>query len=249
MKLVALARQPADPAAAVKVLCSAAGFAPAEARMRLAGEPPLVIARLEEGPAEALRGELARAGVAALTTDARAPGDSDRFLVRSLAFERDEVVFSPRLGEPMRLPYTAIRIVLRGLQLSRETEVHTETSRKFSLGKALLTQGLSVTTTEKKEVRVQTENAEQFLFVYGGERPVAIYEGEIAFTCLGKDVRPSRLENLNLVQERLRALAPGAWFDDRLLRFARRASPFDGGRPTDAAAEILRRAVELGLLP
>jgi hypothetical protein len=260
MKLVALVRTPADPAPAVKLLCASAGFAPAEARMRLAGEPPLVLARLEDAPAEALRSELAKAGLAVLAIDARPPGDSERFLVRSLEFEAGndplarfrstgDVVFSPRLGEPMRVPGHAIRLILRGLQLSRETQVHTETSRKFSLGKAVLTQGLAMTTTEKREVKVETETADQFLLVYGGQKPAVIYESEVAFTCLGKDVRPSRLENLNLVQERLRKLAPQALFDDRLLRFSRRASPFDGGRPTDVAAELLRKAVELGMLP
>ncbi|MHB8417110.1 MAG: hypothetical protein ACYDCL_03475 [Myxococcales bacterium] len=249
MKIVALARAPADPAPAVKLLCASAGFAPAEARMRLAGEAPLVLARLDDGPAEALRAALAEAGLAALAVDARPPGDAERFLVRSFELGADAAVFSPRLGEPMRVPYPSISVILRGLQLSRETQVHTETKRTFSLGKALLTQGLAITKTEKKEVKVETESPAQFLLVYGGPQAAAIYEGEVAFTCLGKDVRPSRLENLNLLQERLRQRAPHAFFDDRLLRFARRVSPFDGGRPTDLAAELLRRAVELGLLP
>ncbi len=249
MKIVALARSPKDPAAAVEVLYRLAGFAPAEARMRLAGEAPLGRWRLEEGPAAARRAALAGAGLAVRAVDARPPGDAQRFQVRSLELAPDAVVFSPRLGEAMRLPYADIRLLLRGLTLSRETESHTETSRKFSLVKALLTQGLSMTTTEKKEVKVTIERADQFVLVYGGEKPAAIYESEVAFTCLGKDVRPSRLENLNLVQERLRKAAPNALFDDRLLRFARRASPFDGGRPTDLAAEILWQALEQGLLP
>jgi hypothetical protein len=113
----------------------------------------------------------------------------------------------------------------------------------------MLTQGLAITKTEKREIKVQTEDAQQFILVYGGTKPAVIYEGEVAFTCLGADVRPSRLENLNVVQDCLRKLAPHAFFDDRLLRFSRKASPFDGGRPTDAAAEILHRAVDAKLLP
>jgi hypothetical protein len=70
----------------------------------------------------------------------------------------------------------------------------------------------------------------------------------VGFTCLGPDVRPSRIENLNLVSSRIRAKAPGAYFDDRLLRMGHRSLPFDGGRPADVVAELLHQAVDQGLL-
>ena len=104
MKLVALALPPKDPAASVKLLCEAAGYAPAEARMRLVGEPPLVVARLEDGPAEALCEALRRAGLAVLTMPARPPGDSDRLVARSLRFTQEAVCFTPRMGPELSSP-------------------------------------------------------------------------------------------------------------------------------------------------
>ncbi len=248
MKLVALAVAPKDPSPAIKFLCDTAGYAPAEARMRLAGEPPLVLARLEDGPADGLCASLRKVGLAALAVPARPPGDGDRLVARSLRFTPESVYFSPRMGAELEVPYYAITALLRGLHVSREQGVRTETERKFSLGKAIITQGFSMTTTEKKEVKFETESADQFLYVYGGPQPVAVYESEVGFTCLGPDVRPSRLENLNLVTNRIRAKAPGAFFDERLLRMGRRTLPFDGGRPADVVAELLHQAVDQGLL-
>jgi hypothetical protein len=248
MKLVALALPPKDAASAVKLLCETAGYAPAEARMRVAGEAPLVVARLEDAPADALCDALRRAGLAALAVPARPPADSDRLVARALRFTSDAVWFTPRMGAELEVPYRSITALLRGLHVSREQGVRTETQRKFSLGKAIITQGFSMTTTEKKEVKFETESADQFLYVYGGAQPVAVYESEVGFACLGPDVRPSRIENLNLVSTRIRAKAPGAFFDDRLLRMGRRTLPFDGGRPADVVAELLHQAVDQGLL-
>jgi hypothetical protein len=208
----------------------------------------MIIARLDDAPADALCAALRKAGLAALAVPAHPPGDSDRLVARSLRFTPEAVCFSPRLGAELEVPYHAISALLRGLHVSREQGVRTETERKFSLGKALITQGLSMTTTTKKEVKFEQESADQFLFVYGGMQPVAVYETEMAFTCLGPDVRPSRVENLNFVASRLRAKAPGAYFDDRLLRMGHRNMPFDGGRPADVVAEILHQAVAQGLL-
>lgn len=248
MKLVALAVAPKEPGPALKFLCEAAGYAPAEARMRLAGEPPLIVARLDDGPADALCAALRNLGLAALAVPARPPGDAERLVARSLRFTPEAVYFSPRQGAELEVPYAAITALLRGLHVSREEGVRTESSRKFNFGKALITQGLSITSTEKKEVKYEATSADQFLLVYGGERPAVVYESEVAFTCLGPDVLPSRLENLNLVAKRLRAKAPGAYFDDRLLRMGHRSLPFDGGRAADVVAEILHQAVDLGLL-
>jgi hypothetical protein len=248
MKLVALALPPKDAAPALKFLCETAGYAPAEARMRLAGEPPLILARLDDAPAEALCGALRKIGLAALTVPGRPPGDADRLVARTLRFTPEAVFFSPRMGAELEVPFAAITALLRGLQVFREQGVRTETERKFSLGKAIITQGFSMTTTEKKEVKFETSIADQFLLIYGGAKPVAVYESEVGFTCLGPDVRPSRIENLNLVSSRIRAKAPGAYFDDRLLRMGHRSLPFDGGRPADVVAELLHQAVDQGLL-
>ena len=116
------------------------------------------------------------------------PATADRLVARSLRFTPEAVFFSPRLGPEVEVQHIEITALLRGLHVSHEQGVRTETERKFTSGKAILTQGLVMTTTEKREVKFEAQNAEQFLYVYGGSKTVAIYESEVAFTCLGADV-------------------------------------------------------------
>jgi hypothetical protein len=247
MKLVALTTAPADPAAAVKILCEVAGQVPAEARMRLSGEPPLLLARLDDEAADALAARLRAAKVAAISIDADVPGDESRLLARSFAFveaqDGDPAHFelSPRSGEPMRLPYERIELLVRGVRVHRGSHTHTETTRKLSLGKALLTQGLMITKVEKREVTTKTESPEHFLLVYAGESVGALYEEEVIFQSLGKDLQPARLANMGFITEKLRRLAPQARYDERLLRLGRRPLPFEG-HPVDVVAEILWRS-------
>ncbi len=215
--------------------------------MRLAGEPPYVVARLPDEAAPDLVARLSACGCAALSVGAEPPGDEDRFLVRTLEFPPGSVILRPRAGEERRLAGEDIRLLLRGVAIGHETRVHTEKQRRLSLGKALLTQGLSITKVEKKEIQVETETADQFVLVYPDPargRAAILYESEVAFACLGREVQPSRLANLNLVTQKLRSLAPRARFDDRLLRLSRRG----GDRAPDVIAEVLWQALLQGLL-
>jgi hypothetical protein len=248
MKLVAVTAAPADPASAVKILCEAVGQVPAEARMRLAGEPPMVVARLEDAAADALAARLRAAKVAALAVSADVPGDESRLIARGFAFvaptvgEPGHLELSPRVGEPMRLPYEHIGLILRGVRVHHGTATHTETKRKLDIGKALLTQGLMITKEVKKEVTTKTEAPEHFLLVYAGESVGAIYEEEATFQGLGKELQPSRVANMGVITEKLRKLAPQARYDERLVRLGRRPMPFEGN-PIDVVAEILRRSL------
>jgi hypothetical protein len=248
MKLVGLVAVPPDPSKAVDLLVAKAGFAPAEARMRLAGEPPAVLARLADPEADALCATLRAAGLAALACQLPVPGDDDRLVPRSFELGAEEVTFHPRTGPPVSIAYASITLLLRGLSVTSEHKVRTETQRKFSLGKAMLTQGLSMTKTVKHEVHSQVENAEHFLLIHAPGLNVAIREDEVVFTGLGKELQPSRVANMNLVSTRLRERCANARYDDRLLRMGKRGVPLDDGDPMDVFAEFLRRGAEEGLL-
>jgi hypothetical protein len=248
MKLVGLVAVPPDPSRAVDLLVAKAGFAPAEARMRLAAEAPTVLARLDDAEADSLCAALRAGGLAALACPIPVPSDDDRMVARSFELGADEVTFHPRSGTPLTIPCASVTLLLRGLRVHTEHQVTTETKRKFSLGKAMLTQGLSMTKTVKSEVHKQLEEAEHFLLVQGSGTAVGIYEGEVVFTSLGKELQPSRVANMNLVTARLRERCPHAFYDDRLLRMGKRGVPFDAGEPMDVFAEFLRRGVDEGLL-
>ena len=248
MKLVGLVAIPPDPARAVEVLVAKAGFAPAEARMRLAAEPPMVLVRMEDPQADALCAALRAAGLAALACPLPVPSDEDRLVPRSFELGAEAVTFHPRTGPPVPIEYASVTLLLRGLRVSSEHKVTMETKRKFSLGKALVTQGLSMTKTVKNEVHSDVENAEHYVLIYAPGTTVAVYEGEVVFTSLGKELQPSRVANMNLVTARLRERCTSARYDDRLLRMGKRGLPFDGGEPMDVFAEFLRMGAEQGLL-
>ncbi|MHB1845987.1 MAG: hypothetical protein ACYCWW_14270 [Deltaproteobacteria bacterium] len=245
-KVVALGRTPQDITGFAKRFADLAGLAPAEARMRVAGEPPHLLVRWDDEKAEALCATLRSAGEQAIACPLPPPGDAERLVCRTFQLGADAIELSARLGPPVSFPHAGLRLLLRGLRVHHESSVRVEKERKFSLGKAIATQGLMLTSEKKREVKTDIEEAEGFLLIYSTAGVAALYEGEVAFTSLGADVRPSRHENLDLVARRLRERAPHAVWDDRLIRLGKRIAPFEPGRSVDLYAEILHQALAPG---
>jgi hypothetical protein len=267
MRLVALIRPPADPEEAVRALAEAAAMTVAESRMRLAPEPPALLARLDDGPAEALAANLRARGLAVLAVDARVPSDADRLVARSFSFEADGAHFAPRTGEPMIVPWGEIAMILRAVRAARSDSEHTEKSTRLSVGKAVVTGGLMFTKTTERTVRTSEEATEQLVLVYTRSgSAVTLAETQLEFSGLGA-LQPSRTANMAELARRLRERAPTAFSDDRLLRLGRRTLPFvaggesriaagavattrsDTARTVDVLAEVLWRALGAGLLP
>lgn len=268
MKLVAIARAPADPDGAARTLADASGLALAEARMRLAREPPALLARLEPDRADALVASLRKAGLAALALADRAPSDRDRTVAHGFALDPAGLLCAPRFGEPLRIPWGEVVAVLRGLRATRSETEKTVVSKRFSVGTAVATGGLALTRKESRTERSAAESTEQVILVYGRDGQVAaLAERELDFSCLGPGMQPSSTANMVELARRLRQRAPAAFHDDRLLRLGRRPLPFvAGGESTsrtatttatradtsgalDLLAEAMRQALAAGLLP
>jgi hypothetical protein len=267
MQLVATVRQAANVDAAVAALVTAAGMTAAEARMRLAPEPPALLARVPADRAAALVEGLGRAGLVALAIEESVPAESDRFSARSFVFEDTGARFTARSGETLTLPWDTVRLVLRGVRAARTTTEHTETTRKFSVGRAVLTSGLVMTRKTTSTVHGLQESSEQLVLVHGdaGER-VILGEATVEFSGLGPLLQPARTANMGVIAEELKRRAPRAFHDDRLVRLGRRALPFvlggehavrsgdsevrrsDTRGSIDVLAEVLDRAVRTGLL-
>jgi len=267
MKLVATVRPPADPDRAVLALVESAGMTQAEARMRLAPEPPALLARVPAERASELVAALGRAGAVALAIDEAVPSDADRFQARSFVFQDAGPTFTARGGATLALGWAEVRLVLRGLRTDRTTTEHTETSRGFSMGRAVLTGGLVLTKKTSSTVRGSQEDSEQLLLVHGdgGER-ILLAEKTLEFSGLGPLLQPVRTANIGVLAQELKRRAPGAFHDDRLVRLGRRSLPFVlGGEhvlrsgssevrrsetrsSVDVLAEVLDRAVRAGLL-
>jgi hypothetical protein len=268
MKLVAIVRAATRPDDAARAVAEAAGLTLAEARMRLAPEPPALLARLEPGEADLLVVALRKAGLAALAVAARCPGDRDRTVARSLAIDEAGLTFTPRFGDATAFEWTDVTAILRGLRASRSEVKRTEKSKSFSLGAAVMTGGLKMTRTSTRTERSSEEVIEQVILVYARDgRAAALAEHELDFSCLGTAMQPSSTGNMLELARRLREGAKSAFYDERLMRLGRRSLPFlaaghsrsqtparettrtDTSDSLDTLAEVLRQAVTEGLLP
>jgi hypothetical protein len=236
--------------------------------MRLAPEPPALLARLEPDKASILVAALRTAGLAALAVDVRCPTDKDRTVARSVALDGSGVTFTPRVGAPMQVVWTDVLAILRGIRASRSEVERTEKSKRFSVGSAVVTGGLVMTRTTAKAVRSSEEATEQVILIYAREgRAVTLAENELDFSCLGTRMQPSSTGNMVEIARMLRERAKGAFYDERLLRLGRRPLPFlvggesrsqsptvttthtDTSGSLDTLAEVMRQALMESLLP
>jgi hypothetical protein len=268
MKLVAIVRAPHQEAEAAAALAAATGLTLAECRMRLSPEPPALVARLEDGAAEALVAALRKAGLAALAIDARVPTDSSRTVAQAVELGPEAVTFTPRFGDPIQIAWPDTVAVLRGSRESRSDTARTEKTKSLSPGMALATGGIVMTRSSTRTVHSTDANIQQVILVYGRDgRSAALVEGQLDFRCLGADLQPSSTANMAALAGKLRERAKGAFHDDRLLRLGRRPLPFVVGGETrsgsagtvvtsrdtaaslDVLAELLHQAVVQGLLP
>jgi hypothetical protein len=268
MKLVSIVRTPARPDDAARALADATGLTLAEARMRLAPEPPALLARLESDEAGALVAKLRSAGLAALAVDVQVPTDKDRTVAHRVALTDTGVSFQPRSGSSMRAEWPDVMAILRGIRASRSEVERTEKTKRFSAGSALISGGLIMTRTSKTTTRSSDEAQEQVVLVYARDgRAATLAESQLDFSCLGPDMKPSSTGNMIEMARSLRERAKGAFYDERLLRLGRRPLPFLAGGESrsqtpsstkkhtdtsgtlDTLAEIMRQAVMASLLP
>jgi hypothetical protein len=236
--------------------------------MRLAPEPPALLAALEPDKATALVASLRKAGIAALAVVLPCPGDKDRTIARSFSFSDAGMVLIPRFGEQMRVSWADVLAILRGVRMSRSEVERTEKSKTFSAATAVATGGLKMTRASTKTVHSHEESIEQVVLVYARDgRAALLAERQLDFSCLGPGMHPSSVANMAELARRLREGAKAAFYDERLLRLGRRPLPFVGGGESrsqagsvvstrvdtsgslDVLAEVMRQAVAEGLLP
>ncbi|MBJ6760947.1 hypothetical protein JGU66_09240 [Myxococcaceae bacterium JPH2] len=267
MKIVALVRPVSDVSSAAALLASAAGMAPAEARMRLAPEPPALLARLAPDAADTLVAKLRGAGLAALSVDEHSV-EEGRTLVRTVTFADASVTFSPRSGPSLEMAWEDVVAIFRGLSLVRTQSEHTEKSRQLALGTALVTGGLKMTRTAQTQVRSTEEDTSQVIFVFARDgRGAVLREHALDFSCLGSALQPVRTANMVMLTRMLRERAPQAFHDERLMRLGKRPVPFvmggsvqvtSGGtshsrvntaQGLDLLAEVMRLGLAQGLMP
>jgi hypothetical protein len=267
MKLVALVKATSHPDAA-GVLADAAGMTLAEARMRLAPEPPALLVRLGPPEADALVATLRKAGLAVLAWDESASRVQERVTARTFTLGASALSCAPRSGPSMELPWSEVSVILKGASVQRMVAETKETRQRLSLGAAVLTGGLVVTKSVVTTAKSAKEDLEQAIFVFSKEgRAIVFPERSLDFSCLGAQMQPVRIANMTVLARLLKEKAPHAFYDERLVRLGTRALPFVMSAETqlgpgqastartntqgglEILADILRQAVEERLLP
>jgi hypothetical protein len=213
-----------------------------EQRLNLvAGLPAVVLAAPDPEPARALLRKIRARGHGAVAFDARAVVPSGEMVALrrcrldpdGLAAEDPAALGSP--GEPApsiveRLPFDDLLALIRATHRRRvETKAEVK-EKKFGAGRALMTGGLMLTKTVTREETRVTDERDQVLYAFrrSGERPWLLRERSAGYGWLGDKLAPSSLQNFVATVTLLRARAPRATYDERLMGF-RKPLPFAAG--------------------
>lgn len=219
MHVVAIAELATPVEAEAAALAADLGTTAYEERLKLAaGLPAIVLMSAEHGPARALAEKIRLRRHVAIVCDAATVVASEAMIpVRRFAFEADALVLPEQPG--MRLPYDDVLAVLRAMHKAH-TETHTEVKGKeFSAGRAILTGGLMLSKKVARDEKTVADERDQVLYLFrrSGETPWLLRERGTHYAGLGPQLGPSSAQNFLATIARLRALAPTAFHDERLL--------------------------------
>jgi hypothetical protein len=196
-------------------------------RLRAPGAGPLVVRVFSEpGPAEALVSELTSRGFSTVVLgQEEVESEAGQFVARKFLFGKDHLHVESRQGEKAAVAYREIEIMVRGTGISGSTEVETVKERKFDLGKAIMTNGLSFTKTTTRTEKRNVEMREGFLNLYtGSPEAVILREGALIYDSLGPALQLTSVANFNSLVAELRRKNPDASYDDSLLTRAGQAN-------------------------
>ena len=217
-----------DLADAVTRLAGTLGIAPYDARRRLHGHGPHVVASYADaGTADHTADALGRAGFGAVVVP---PGyGEDSTVAHAFAFEASGLRVTPRSGADVVLAFARIRLLVRGTRIVSETRTEVTKQRSLSIGRAVLSGGLVMTKTTTTERSHQVEERDGFLVACSDDGPDVIFlDAELLYDGLAADRQPTRTANFLRLTTLLREKARIARFDDRLLTRAGQAAVLGG---------------------
>lgn len=228
MDILAVNAVPSEMDKAVEVLAGImdASNYDAGARLRFAANTPLIVKSYgQPGEVEKAASILKSAGFGTVVLKEGAiESGSNRFIVRSFSLDESRLHVASRQGQNMTIAYDGPRLLLRGTSIVRTSETEVEKSRKFSIGRAVLSGGIVVSKTSKKTREEITEQREGFLHLYVGEDRVVVFrETALDYSSLGPLLKPTRSANFAFIVAELRKRCPGAVYDETLLTRAGQA--------------------------
>jgi len=214
--LVAISRIP-ERADARALAAKATGLALADLNRRLAGTLPRVL--FPGGADPAVVDQLEALGFGVLTCDpAAVTGDDERVVARRIEFAGPALVVADGKGQTHRCGPAEIALLQRGIRVATAQEKVTTSERKLDFGRAVLSGGLMLTKKVQQTTVKTTESAEPFLLVQRRNDPdVILYERRLDYRPLGAEMQPASRANLEVVWNKLKAMAPDR-VDDRITR-------------------------------
>jgi hypothetical protein len=180
-----------------------------------AGLPALVLTTPDRARADALGAELRGRGHDALVCElADVVAASDMTILRRFRFEATAIV----QGD-VALPWNDVAALVRATHRTQTVSVEQQKEKKFNLGRALATGGLSISKTTIKEVTHRADQDEPVLYLFrrSGQPPWLLAQHRAQFFALGDRVAATAAPNFIATVTALRERAPLAYFDDRLI--------------------------------
>jgi hypothetical protein len=237
----------------VQALSGALGVTPFEARQRMIGNGPAVVASFADRErALALAKRLNQSGVATLVVEAAEDrGPARHFIVRRFELSNAALRIEQADRQRAEISYGEIDLLLPATSIMEYSEKKTVTGRKFSIGKTIMAGGIPMSKKVERQEEVTIEERGKVLFLYAGSRlPVVFSQNHMIYDGLGAAMQLTRELNFTYLIGELRRLCPGAVYDERLRNRAglvRLLGPaLDPETNLDLAVEILARALRMG---
>jgi hypothetical protein len=240
MQLVAIAELSGAAETAIGPLAAALGSTAYELRLVLnAGLPAVVLATVDPARAASAVAAINQGGHVAVSCNRAESTPSSRMTsLRDFRLEPDGIRASD--DSPERLQYARIGALLRATH--RQTIETTEkvNERKFRPGMAVLTGGLILSKKTSREVTTRSEHREQVLYLFPLDgAPWILREREAHYGGLGKELKPTSIENFQTTIGQLRKRSPNAAYDERLMPGRPIRGVADGSDATDLLAHLL----------
>jgi hypothetical protein len=189
----------------------------------ICGSPVVLASFADPQQAMTLAKRVNQTGIAAIVVDVtefrRRTGS---IIVRHFKLNESSLHIESSDKRSAEIPYEKIDILLPASDSVHHSEIKTTTERKFSIGKTLLTGGVPMFKTVKHQQEVSSGKINKVLYLYAAGRlqPVIFKQDSIDFKGLGEDMQISTELNFTYLINELHRLAPGAAYDDRLIRRA-----------------------------
>ncbi len=196
-----------------------------DVRLLLAGGTPAVVRSTpaEAGAAEVVAKLRARGHDAVAVDTAAVVASATMTSMRRFRLERDGISLDDRPG--VTLPYDDIATLVSAVH-RRRSDTSTETrERKFDPARAIMSGGVLLSKTTRTATRTATEDREGVLYLFrrSGGAPWLLRERGTSWAGHGEPLAPSESENFRAAVAALRARAPRAVYDDRLV--SRKSTP------------------------